>query len=155
VLAHKGEALVRLAGLEAINGDGLASAAGAARKPGAGNRIAVQAKLDKTGQAGVDWNPAQRGAGTVAVTAPARSLAEADEEDAAVEASTAEDAVNEDAAVDDADAGTAGSGDSELDALLASLDDDSAPAGEPAPEPAAGEEEDMDPELAALLKSLG
>jgi type VI secretion system protein ImpC len=160
VLAHKGEALVRLGGLEAINGDGLAAAA--ARKPAAGSRVSLQAKIDKAGKAGVDWNPAPRGAGTVAVTAPARSLAEADdEEDAATaaEATADEDAVNEGAAVDDADAGAdagaEGSGDSELDALLASLDDDSAPAGEPAPEPAAGEEEDMDPELAALLKSLG
>lgn len=155
VLAHKGEALVRLGGLEAINGDGLAAAAGAARKPGAGSRVAVQANVGKTGKAGVDWIPAQRGAGAVAVTAPARTLADSDDEGAATAAAapTGDDVTDEVPAVDD-DAGVEGSGDSELDALLASLDDDSAAASAPASAPA-GEEEDMDPELAALLKSLG
>jgi type VI secretion system protein ImpC len=157
VLAHKGEALVRLAGLEAINGDGLAAAGSTARKPASGSRIAVQGKIDKTGKASVDWTPAQRGAGTVAVTAPAQSLVDTDDEDAPAAAGTSaqDDSPSDEVADIDAGGDSGASSDSELDALLASLDSDSAESSEPAPEPAADEEAGMDPELAALLKSLG
>ena len=42
VMAHKGEALVRLAGLEAINGDGLAAAGTGKRKPAARKKAAAK-----------------------------------------------------------------------------------------------------------------
>lgn len=149
VMAHKGEALVRLGGLEAMNGDGLA-AAGSARKPASGSRVAVQGKIDKSAKLGVDWTPAQRGAGTVGVTAPAQRLDETQDEPA-----PAEDADTTDSAAPAEAAAGGGSGDSDLDALLASLDSDEAAASTPAAEPAPGEDPAMDPDLEALLKSLG
>jgi type VI secretion system protein ImpC len=169
VLAHKGEALVRLAGLEAINGDGLATKSGARRAP-SGSRIAVQGKIDKSAKSEVDWAPAQRAAGTVAVTGPAQRLAPAETETAAE--TDADDARNESTAdalpnaesaevaetAETADAPASasagsGSGDADLDALLASLGADETTT--PAAEPAAGDEPPMDPDLEALLKSLG
>lgn len=157
VMAHKGEALVRLAGLEAINGDGLAASAGAARKPVAASRIAVQGKIDKTGTASVDWKPTQRSVGTVAVTAPVQALVEteAEEVDASTAAPADEEVPGVEPAAADSGEGAEASIGSELDALLASLDSDNGESAEPAAEPAAGEEADMDPDLAALLKSLG
>lgn len=142
VMAHKGEALVRLAGLEAVNGDGLAAGGGAAtRKLPSDSRGAIGSKVE--GKVNVDWAPAQRSAGTVAVSAITSRAAEESAEDAqpvdeaAAEESTADEPVS--------------AGDSELDALLASLSDE--PASAPADAPAA-EEPEMDPDLAALLASL-
>lgn len=138
VMAHKGEARVRLAGLEAINGDGLAVAGGAPRKSASDSRLGIgtaAAERVKT-----DWTPSQRSAGTVAMSAVPQRLAEA----------SAEPAAQAEAA--------AGSGDAELDALLASLGGDEPPAAEtPAEAEAAAvaDEPEMDPELEALLKSLG
>jgi type VI secretion system protein ImpC len=163
-MAHKGEALVRLAGLEAINGDGLAASGSSARKAPSGSRVAVQGKIDKSAKVGVDWTPAQRSAGTVGVTAPAQRLAEPEEdaaEPAEAPAATAEEPRSEEtsvteAAAPEAAAGAAAeSGDSDLDALLASLGADEAAASTPPAEPAPGEEPAMDPDLEALLKSLG
>jgi type VI secretion system protein ImpC len=148
VMAHKGEALVRLAGLEAVNGDGLASApaAGARKAPG-DSRSAIGSKGD--GKVSVDWAPAQRGAGTVAVNA---TLASGSGE----EAPSTDDGFDDDhASADSGDFGdsgdSGGSGDSELDALLASLGDDPAPASDDATADDAG----MDADLEALLASLG
>ena len=49
VMAHKGEALVRFNGLEAVNGDGLAVAGATPKKAPADARFAVQAKVDARG----------------------------------------------------------------------------------------------------------
>jgi len=141
VMAHKGEALVRLSGVEAINGDGLAGSNTAGRKAPSDSRFALRSKPEGDGKVAVDWTPAQRSGGTVSVSAPMQRLAQ-DEEAPAAEAAAA--------AVEDS-----GSGDAELDALLASLGADEAAAEAP-PEPApAGEEPAMDPDLEALLASLG
>jgi type VI secretion system protein ImpC len=67
VMAHKGEALVRLAGLEAINGDGLAAPGGTGRKAPSDTRFALRSKPDRDDKVAVDWTPAQRKAGTVGV----------------------------------------------------------------------------------------
>jgi type VI secretion system protein ImpC len=156
VMAHKGEPLVRLSGLEAINGDGLAAAGGTGRKPAAGSRIAVQAKIDTTRKETTAWVPAERRAGQPMAGAPTPAQVDADEP-----------VQEEPAAASDGSAGAeetppaAASADPDLDALLASLDATDAPATGDAPPaadqeaPAAGaEDEQMDPELAALLKSL-
>lgn len=143
VMAHKGEALVRLSGVEAINGDGLATSNTAGRKAPSDSRFALRSKPEGDDKVAVDWTPAQRSGGTVSVSAPMQRLAQDDEAPAAEAAAAA--APTEDS----------GSGDAELDALLASLGADEAAAEAP-PEPApAGEEPAMDPDLEALLASLG
>nr|WP_316643617.1 type VI secretion system contractile sheath large subunit [uncultured Roseateles sp.] len=142
VMAHKGEALVRLSGVEAINGDGLASSNTAGRKAPSDSRFALRSKPEGDGKVAVDWTPAQRSGGTVSVSAPVQRLAQEEDAPAAEEAAAAP-------------AEDSGSGDAELDALLASLGADEAAAEAP-PEPApAGEEPAMDPDLEALLASLG
>jgi len=158
VMAHKGEPIVKLSGLEAINGDGLALAGSSTRKPAAGSRISVQAKIDTSRTETTAWVPAERkasgpsaGAKPVPVASDeSRDEAPAETEDAAASAAAAEDTPS---ASTDTDA--------ELAALLASLDANDAPATGDAPPPAeeapaaeSSEEEEMDPELAALLKSL-
>lgn len=148
VMAHKGEALVRLAGLEAINGDGLA-AAGQARKLPSDSRVRIGTSA--SAQVQTDWTPATRGAGTVAMRAPAQRLAEAEDG-----APPADDAVAE-ASEEEASAAPAddGAGDSELAALLASLDNDTPAPAAADSDGAAAAEPEMDPDLEALLKSLG
>lgn len=153
VMAHKGEALVRLAGLQAVNGDGLAAAKpGAAKAAVGGARVSLQAKIDtKKGGAEVAYVPAARTGGVAPTAAPGQPAAApapaAAEEDAPAAAAAApeEAPAAEEAAVDD-----------ELAALLASLEADT-PAAEPAADAGgdAAAEEEMDPELAELLKSLG
>jgi type VI secretion system protein ImpC len=156
VMAHKGEALVRLAGLEAINGDGLAAPGASGRKPPSDTRFSLRSKPDGDDKVAVDWAPAQRKAGTVSVTSAPQRLADDEASEAAEstpDAAAADDAETtsaETAAADTASPDAGGSEDSsELDDLLASLGDDPAPAGE-----AAGAEPEMDADLAALLKSL-
>lgn len=136
LMAFKGQPLVRLTGVSAINGGGLATQS-APRSGLAVERGAVHSKTPvKT-----DWAPEARGAGTVSVSAPLRTEEANDTpaEDSAVEpqqtAAAEAPAEEAPAAVDD-----------ELAALLASLDAPATPAEE---EPA------MDPDLEALLKSLG
>lgn len=147
VMAHKGEALVRLAGLEAINGDGLASSAGAPRKSASDSRGAIGTAASE--RVKTDWAPAARSAGTVQVSSAPQRLAESSDEAPAESAEAAQTPAD------------GGSGDSELDALLASLSDEpAAPAasagGEESAAPAeAAAEPEMDPDLEALLKSLG
>jgi type VI secretion system protein ImpC len=154
VMAHKGEALVRLAGLEAVNGDGLAAGSGAApRKAPGDSRSAIGSKAAE--KVSVDWSPAQRGAGTVGVgtaaplVTPAPAAAPAPEPHATDEAETETSPAAE--APAEAEPAPAESGElSELDALLASLDND-APAAD---DSAAAAEPAVDPELEALLASL-
>ena len=151
VMAYKGEARVRLAGLEAINGDGLAAATGAPRKAASDSRADIGASKDQ--RVKTDWTPAARTGGTVQMSAPVQKLAE-DGDAAPPEAAEAVAAPAEEA-VDD-----------ELAALLAELDD-STPTevaeakGEEPPPPAEeapateAVEPEVDPELEALLKELG
>jgi type VI secretion system protein ImpC len=160
VMAHKGEALVRLAGLEAINGDGLAAPGGTGRKSPSDTRFALRSKPDGDDKVAVDWTPAQRKAGTVSVTSAPQRLSDGEAPAEAAEAATdaavevdAEPTSAETASAQTASPDAGGSEDtSELDALLASLGGDSPPAEAGT---AAGEEPEMDPDLAALLKSLG
>ena len=145
VLAHKGEALVRLAGLEAINGDGLAAPGGMPRKPPSDSRFALRSKPEGDATAKVDWAPAQRSAGSVSVTSAPMRLAENDDDSA----EATNEATNE--AMAATDTSVPADDTSELDALLASLGEDPPPADAGA----AGAEDAVDPELEALLRSLG
>ena len=136
LMAFKGQPLVRLTGVTAVNGDGLATQS-APRSGLVVDRGSVHSKTPvKT-----DWTPEARGGGSVAVSTPMRTeeANDAPAEDTATEPqdnATAQPPAEEaPAAVDD-----------ELAALLASLDTPAEPAAE---EPA------MDPDLEALLKSLG
>lgn len=151
VMAHKGEARVRLAGLEAVNGDGLAATTGAPRQSASDSRALIGSAAAQ--RVTTQWTPAQRTAGTVGMSLAAQRLdSECGTSDTGQEAA-------ETASADAAD--VQGSADAELDALLASLESDTAPAAQPAPdspEEAAETTEDepaIDPELEALLKSLG
>ncbi len=154
LMAHKGAALVRFNGLEAVNGDGLAVEGAAPKKAPSDSRFAVQSKVNAKGaQVSATFAPAVRKGGpaaAIATTAPAQ--------DDVVEqtAATARDEpVDEapnaaDEPVASAPAADSSPVDDELAALLSSLDEPAAAADDaPATEPA------MDPELEALLKSLG
>jgi type VI secretion system protein ImpC len=156
VMAHKGEALVRLAGLEALNGDGLALAPGTLRKAPADSRFAVSSNIAATrsgAQVAMTSAIATRGATAAAASPVTAAAAAASPAPAAVEtAAPASESVSEAPAPGDA----ASEVDAELAALLASLGGDDAPAAQAEPAaPAAAVEEEMDPELAELLKSLG
>lgn len=190
LMAFKGQPLVRLTGVSAINGDGLAAPMSAPRKPMPVSRGAVYSKTPVK----VDWAPAQRSAGTVGLSAPVQALAPEPEPAAEAEAPPAQSAsVSEappeplpatsaeegpDAAIEAEDAPVdaaaddtpqpaepaaaeapapalppdeAAAVDDELAALLASLEPDPAPAADAG----AADEPAMDPDLEALLKSLG
>jgi type VI secretion system protein ImpC len=157
VMAHKGEGLVRFNGLEAVNGDGLAVAGAASKKVSSGARFAVQSKIDTEGRrVALDDAPAVRRAGPVpaaaeAVDEPAEEAAEESSEEPVPVEETTDAAYNSPAEAPAAEA-TVASGD-ELTTLLASLDEPAE--SEPAESEPAAEEAPMDPELAALLKSLG
>lgn len=151
LMAHKGEALVRFNGIEAVNGDGLAAGGAAAKKAApAGARFVVQSKIDtKAAAAAPSDVPAARRGGAPAAAPVAESADEAVEG----EAEAPSDELAESAEEEGAPAAAAGGGDDELSSLLASLDEGDKGA-ESAEEPAAAEPA-MDPDLAALLKSLG
>jgi type VI secretion system protein ImpC len=151
VMAHKGEAMVKLSGLEAVNGDGLA-VKGAAPRKAADTRFAVQSRIGKSGaQITATWSPATRQAGAAPVHDAEVAAIPQDEQDGiAEEASTAAEETTEEVAAEASEASSTPV-DDELDALLASLD-------EPAPaasEPETSAETGIDAELDALLKSLG
>ena len=145
LMAFKGQPLVRLTGLSALNGDGLAAAQGAPRSALAADRTSVHLKKPVA----VDWAPEGRRAGTVGL-----SLAPKAQEAPDPQALGLDDVAQDDGepatSADAAAAPEAVSADDELAALLASLD---APA-DAGPTPGA-EDEAIDPELEALLKSLG
>lgn len=170
LMAFKGQPLVRLTGLTAINGDGLAAAQGAPRKAPPASRGAVHSKKPVT----TEWVPEARAAGTVGLSlsggpAAAAEPAQGEVEAVAADALTAEtpaetpaapsvddelaallaDTSAPEAAAAEAPAAEPAAVDDELAALLASLNSDT-PAAE-----AAAEEPPMDPDLEALLKSLG
>jgi type VI secretion system protein ImpC len=125
LMAHKGEARVRFNGIEAVNGGGLA-VAGAARKATPSDaRIALQSRID---------TDAARASGTFA---PATRTAVGADESAQEEAEPSADAPAE--AGDEAQT-SAGAAES-TEEPAAPAEDESAPP--------------MDPDLEALLKSLG
>ncbi len=130
LMAHKGQPELRLAGLDAVDGSALALQV--VRTQGA--RISVATGSQVTSKPSAKARPA---------AAPS-----ADEAEAGAEA----DAEVDFGAPDDDGSG----GDDDLDALLASLgDDDSGDASADAEADAgSGDDEEMDPELAELLKSL-
>lgn len=152
LMAHKGQPMVRLAGLEAVNGDGLAVGTAAPKKAPSDSRFAVQSKVDAKGaQVTATFAPAQRKSGAIQADAPApvaeRDDAEAEVEEAIDDADTAD----ADMAVTDTAPAETESADNELNDLLASLDEPAAAESDAAE----AEEPPMDPELEALLKSLG
>lgn len=147
VMAHKGEALVRLNGLEAVNGDGLAVAGATPRKAPSDSRFAVQSKVTTKGtEVSAQWAPAARQGTAGAASAPSPAAAPAPAPAAAAPAPAAEPAAAE---------APAEAVDDELAALLASLEEPAAAPADAAAPAAPAEESGMDPELEALLKSLG
>jgi type VI secretion system protein ImpC len=168
IMAHKGEPLVRLSGLEAINGDGLIVTGTTLAKPTPVARIALQAKIDTSDRETTTWVPVARRAADP--QARSSDAAPADEEpaqalgaatDAPANESDAQPEARSESADTQASVATEATGGSvdDLDALLADLGAADSPATGDAPPKqegaAAGEDADMDPDLAALLKSLG
>ena len=141
LLAHKGQPEVRLAGLEAVGGNVLTLSAAGKAGPRVGVSLAIGSRKEP-----VEAPPAKPGRKPVEVA-----------RDDDVSLTTDDDASSSGAS--DAGAGSDTS-DTSLDDLLASLGgDDSSSAGSAgdaagATEEAAGDDAEMDPELAALLKSL-
>jgi hypothetical protein len=125
------------------------------RKAPSDSRFALRSKPEAA-DAKVDWAPSQR-TGTVSVTSAPMKLADASSDDAeaasedAAQAAQDRGAAEGTADVASAESDTSADATSELDALLASLGEEPAPAdgGD------AAAEEALDPELEALLKSLG
>jgi type VI secretion system protein ImpC len=161
VMAHKGEALVRFYGLEAVNGDGLAVAGAAPKRATKDARFAVQTRIVAEGaQASARFAPALR-KGSVAPAADESVDEPAAEPEEPVDETT--DSAEESVSASADDSVSAGADES----VSASADESGAPAGElatllaKAEEPAAPAEDEpaaeapMDPDLAALLKSLG
>jgi type VI secretion system protein ImpC len=143
VMAHKGEPLVRFNGLEAVNGDGLAVAGATPKKAPSDTRFAVQSKIDAKGaKVNANWAPTVRKG-----SAAPSTVDEAVDEPAQEASEEPADCVDE-SVVQDADA-PAHAPDDELASLLASLDEPAEPVETEPPAEAA-----IDPQLAALLKSL-
>ncbi len=139
LMAHKGQPELRIAGLDAVNGDAIALSGlpkPAARMSFSTSLQGKMADPEKPGKAAAKGKP------------PAKAA----DDDEAADASSDDDTSSDDAAGAD-DAG----GESSLDDLLASLGDDSGAAAESSDEAPAEDEAaegEMDPDLAALLKSL-
>lgn len=148
VMAHKGEALVHINGLEAVNGDGLAVAGAAPKKAPGQARFAVQSRIDAKGaQVSATFASALRKGSPVPET-PQEAVEEPAEGATEDPAQEPVPAVDETAArAPDAEASAP---DDDLTALLASLEEPAVPADD-----RSAAEPEMDPELAALLKSLG
>ena len=150
LMAHKGQPLVRLAGLEAINGDGLAASGGAPKKAPSDSRFAVRTKVDAQGaQVTATFAPAQRKGGAAAAAVEAE--AEAEEFTETTTGDDTESATQDTTQDTAAAAADTSPPDDELSALLASLNEPAAAEADAA----AAEEPPMDPDLEALLKSLG
>ncbi len=152
LMAHKGAPELRIAGLDAVNGQPLGKAAVAGSKP----RIGVETKVGVGSHIAV----------TTKAKAPTKSQAPSDDSASSDDAdsfsfdSGSDDSGDLDALLaglgDDSSASSDSSsgGDDDLDALLASLGGDDSNASTEADE-SSSSESDMDPELAALLASLG
>jgi type VI secretion system protein ImpC len=165
VMAHKGEALVRLSGLEAVNGDGLAVAGATPKKAPSQAHISVQSRIGKAGAtvSATFAPPSRKGAPVHQTSAkpadqPVAERAAESVEERVVEPvgdSATDEALESVEAIEEADVRTpaaesAAPPDDDLAALLASLDE-----AVPLADELAGEEPAMDPELAELLRSLG
>ncbi len=138
LLAHKGQPEIRLAGMDAVDGSQLGLQI--TRAPTAKVSVSTKATIVPRDEA----RPAAAKGGKAAKPSADDDTPSSDDS-SDVAASDAGSSDGADTTSDD------------LDALLASLGDsgDGAAAAEvPAAEPAAGAEEEMDPDLAALLKSL-
>ncbi|WP_422009870.1 type VI secretion system contractile sheath domain-containing protein [Roseateles sp.] len=135
LVAHKGEPSVRLSGLGSIAAAGAASKAGAR----AGIEMSVRAKLAEDAA-----QPAKRG-----------KSAEADESGSDNAGASSSSDELDFSSSDDSSSGS--SDDTDLDALLAGLGGDDDSSGDTPSDDSASSssDDDMDPELAALLKSLG
>jgi hypothetical protein len=158
LMAHKGEALVRFNGFEAVNGDGLAVAGAAPKKARADARFALQSRIDTEGApAAAAYAPTpRRGSAVPAPTdevsdEPAQEAQEDEVAEAQAEAPPDDSGEGIDGSTTEEPAAQAKAPDDELAKLLSSLEE--APSAAAAEEP--GAEAPMDPELAALLKSLG
>lgn len=157
VMARKGEPMVRLAGLDAVAGSELKAAVG--KKPTPPKPAPAPSAAAPAGSAPAPSTVAQDTADEeVAESVEDAAPAAAQEGgEAAAAAQEGGEAAAEAEAQPAADGG--GTGDPELDALLASLggasDEPETATSAPAEESAATEDDGMDPELAALLKSLG
>jgi type VI secretion system protein ImpC len=141
LLAHKGQPEIRLAGMDAVDGTAL----GLTLTKTPGPKISISTKATIVPKE--DQKPAAKG-GKKPAKGDDDDDASSDDDSASSDDSTSDTPSDSDASAD--------SGSDDLDALLASLGDsgdgassDAAPAEE-----AAGGEEEMDPDLAALLKSL-
>ncbi len=160
LMAHKGEPLVQLTGPDTVAGTSTPPAAAAPRpgaRAGVGVEMAVRSRLPDSR----DATPRTARSTSSGATAPAPAPAAAA---AAGAGAGADDDVDLDALLanlggDSAAPDTVAPADAapdeamdDLDALLASLNDEPAPASAPAAAPA---EDDVDAELEALLKSLG
>lgn len=129
LMAHKGQPELRLAGLDAVNGSPLALQG--MPKPAARSSITTQVQGKLAGR-----------------PEPGAKAAEPEDADASASEST-----------DEASADSTESGDGGMDDLLASMGGDDSAASTASEEtsddsPAADAEPEMDPELAALMKSL-
>jgi type VI secretion system protein ImpC len=136
LMAHKGQPELRIAGLDAVNGDPIVLAGLPKPAVRMSFTTSVQGKMP-------DPEKAAKGG-----KSKAKAAAEDDDVAEAADAS-------EDSSGDAADA-TEASSDSSLDDLLASLGDDSGSSGDATETPSddAAAEGEMDPDLAELLKSL-
>lgn len=148
VLAHKGAPEVRLAGLDAVNGQALGKASPPRpSKPrvGVDTRIGIGSQLSVTATTRVPPASPAAAPTQAATSEGGASEGAADDLDALLAGLEGGDSASPEAA------GT--SGDEELDALLASLGGSTDAPGDSTP--TAETDPDMDPELAALLASLG
>jgi type VI secretion system protein ImpC len=150
LLAHKGAPEVRIAGLDAVNGSALGKAAVPGSKPrltveskvGVGGRMEVSATMKKP----VASKPAASSSSDDdAFSSSSDATSDTDDMDALLAS------LSDDSSASPAE-DSAGSGDDDLDALLASLNDDTS---NDSSDDSGGSDDDMDPELAALLASLG
>ena len=140
LMAHKGQPELRVAGLESLGGQPLGLQSGA--KPAARMTVTTSLRGTLPEKRDDDEAPPAKGKKAAAASAAAASADDGAEADSTATTSSGDDA----------------SSDSSLDDLLASLNDDapasdsgSSESGEAAVEAA---EPEMDPDLAALLKSL-
>jgi type VI secretion system protein ImpC len=141
LLAHKGQPELRLAGMDAIDGSQL----GLQLAKTAGPKISISTKATITPKE--DARPAAKGG-------KGKPASDDDDDGGSSDSGSSDDdtSSSDSPASDSSDTSS-----DDLDALLASLGDDGGgtPAAEEGPaEAATGGEEEMDPDLAALLKSL-
>lgn len=146
LMAHKGQPELRIAGLDTVNGHSIALPGLAKPAQRMSFTTSVQGKVPDPEQAPRPSKP------------KAKAAAEDDGADAVTSSAPSDDA-DADADADSSTSSAASADDTSLDDLLASLGDDGS--GTPAPSedaPAAeaqmASDEEMDPDLAALLKSL-